>query len=342
MARALRVTSPLILTSSTRSVAVRNGERPRRDYELLASHVGGRIQYPGGGARTVRRIERSVRLDVSQAIRARRSRASVYVSFSERVGIPLATLAPASPHLLIAHLLTSKQKLWAQRLSGYLGRIDRTLVFSRAQERHLREHVGLSADQVEFVSDKVDSRFFTPGEMGRTGDYVLSVGREQRDYQTLLEALRPSGIPCVIVPGSMWSHRDLPPLELSDRIEIREGLSYVALRELYRHARLVVVPVLPEVDYAAGVNGILEGMSCGKPVVASDTPGLQSYVRDGVDGRNVKPGDPVMLRAVIEELWDEATQRDQLGRAARETVERERTIEQFATRVATQMAMVTG
>ena len=49
-----------------------------------------------------------LRLGVSQAVRARRARASVYVSLSERVGIPLTLLLPAAPHVMIAHLLTTE------------------------------------------------------------------------------------------------------------------------------------------------------------------------------------------------------------------------------------------
>ena len=145
-------------------------------------------------------------------------------------------------------------------------------------------------------------------------------------------------IPCVIVPGSSWSHRSLEPLEAPEHVQIRQALSYAELRDLYRGARLVVVPVNGGTDYAAGVNGILEGMACGRPVVASNTPGLAGYVRDGHDGRRVAPGDPNTLRAVIQELWEDSAQAERLGTAGRDTVERERTIEHFADRVAESVA----
>ena len=44
-------------------------------------------------------------------------------------------------------------------------------------------------------------------------------------------------------------------------VRFRQGLSYVELRELYRNARVVVVPVRAGTDYAAGVNGVLEAMA---------------------------------------------------------------------------------
>lgn len=332
----------LILTSNRPSAVPVRGEsrprtdldRPRTDFEVLAQEIGGRIAYPAGGARAARALESRLRLDVSQAIRARRARASAYVSFSERVGIPLTLLGPRAPHLLIAHLLTSRQKRIVARTTRFLERTDMTLVFSRAQERYLREDVGLDDTKARFIWDKVDHRFFTPGPPGTTGNYVLSVGREQRDYQTLIDAVRPLRMPCIIVAGSAWSHRSLVPLSLPDHVELREGLSYPALRELYRDARLVVAPVLPAVDYAAGVNCVLEAMSCARPLVASETPGLDGYVLDGQNGRVVPAGDPRSLRAVLEELWDDRPQSDRLGTAGRACVERERTVDHFAARVA--------
>jgi glycosyltransferase involved in cell wall biosynthesis len=278
--------------------------------------------------------EKRLRLGVSQAVRAWRSRASVYVSLSERVGIPLSLLRPDAPHVMIAHLLTSREKRLAARRTEFLRRTDVTLVFSTEQERYLREDVGLDEQQAQFIWDKVDHRFFAPGAPVGAEGYVLSVGREQRDYDTLIEALRPLQVPSVIVPGSTWSHRGLASMSVPEHVQIREGLSYPELRRLYQGARVVVVPVHLDTRYAAGVNGILEGMACARPVVASDTPGLRGYVEDGVNGRQVAAGDPGALRAVIQELWEESDRAEALGQAGRETVIHGRTIDHFVERVA--------
>ena len=325
----------LILSSNRPSVGAAGDEnRPRTDFEVLAGKIGGRILYPGGGAHGVALLEDRLRVDFSQAVRARRARPSAYVSFSERVGMPLSLLRPQAPHLLIAHVLTSRQKRLVARTTRFLERTDKTLVFSRPQERYLREEVGLGESKARFIWDKVDHSFFTPGPANASGTYVLSVGREQRDYQTLVDAMRPLPIRCIIVAGSAWSHRALVPLSLPDHVELREGLSYPALRELYRGARVVVVPVLAGVDYAAGVNGVLEAMSCARPVIVSDTPGLDGYVRDGEDGRLVPAGDSESLGRVLQELWEDRSQAARLASAARTSVERGRTVDHFAARVA--------
>lgn len=326
----------LILSSSRRPKAKREPiEGPRTDFDALAGRLSGHLLYPEPElAPPVTRLESKLRISLGQAVRARRVDAAAYVSFSERVGMPLSLLRPQAPHVLIAHLLTSPQKRRAAAITRYLRRTDVTLVFARPQERYLRDEVGLDADRARFIWDKVDHRFFTASDPGCDGGYVLSVGREQRDYETLLEALRPLGLPAVIVAGSTWSHRSLSPMSLPDHVELREGLSYPALRDLYAGARLVVVPVFAGIDYAAGVNGVLEGMACARPVIASDTPGLSGYVRDGIDGRTVAAGEPEALSSVIDELWHDRAQAERLGRAARHTVESGRTVDHFVERVA--------
>ena len=100
-------------------------------------------------------------MDVSQAVHARRARPSAYISLSERVGVPLSLLCPGVPHLLVAHMLTSRQKRRMERVTGFLRRAAVTFVFSKPQERFLREVLGLEPDRARFVWDKVDHRFYT-------------------------------------------------------------------------------------------------------------------------------------------------------------------------------------
>jgi glycosyltransferase involved in cell wall biosynthesis len=326
---------PLILLSAHAGLDhPGQAERPQTDFDALAARVDGRISSPGSGAAPVAAAEKRLRLGVSQAVRAWRSRASVYVSLSERVGIPLSLLRPHAPHVMVAHLLTSREKRLAARRTEFLRRTDVTLVFSAEQERYLREDVGLNEQQAQFIWDKVDHRFFAPGAPAGGDGYVLSVGREQRDYATLIDALRPLKLPSVIVPGSTWSHRSLGALSVPEHVQIREGLSYPELRRLYQGARVVVVPVHPGTGYAAGVNGILEGMACARPVIATATPGLEGYVEDGVNGRRVAAGDPVALRSITQELWEERDRAEALGQAGRATVVGGRTIDHFVDHVA--------
>jgi glycosyltransferase involved in cell wall biosynthesis len=61
------------------------------------------------------------------------------------------------------------------------------------------------------------------------------------------------------------------------------------LRGAYASAKAVIVP-LNDVEYAAGVTGLVEAFAMGKPVIVSDSRGLSDYLRHG-PGAVVPPGD---------------------------------------------------
>ncbi len=338
-----RPTLPLVLTS-TRPAAVRDEEkeaRPRVDFEEIARVLGARLCHPPvrtGGL--VARIEEKTASDLRQALSARRAPASVYLSLSEKVGLPLALMGArrGTPHLLLAHNLTSERKRALQKRTGYLHRFDRVLVLCRTQEEYLRGEAGLPDEKIRFVYDKVDHRFFAPaGERTESGNYVLSVGRERRDYQTLIAAVESLNVPTTIVGSSPWSRAaadgqqqdDVPP-----NVSLRRGLTFVALRDLYERAAVVVVPLLPGTDYAAGVNAVLEAMAMRKPLIVSDTPGIRDYLTQDENARVVPPGDPAALARAITDLLEDQAGAEMLARNARRVIDEGRNLDGYVAAVA--------
>lgn len=79
--------------------------------------------------------------------------------------------------------------------------------------------------------------------------------------------------------------------------------------------------------YGEGLPRILlEAAACGRPVIASDVPGCRDFVKDGVNGLLVPPGDVNNLATSIRNLLDEE-QRVKMGQAGREIVENHYTLE---------------
>ena len=60
------------------------------------------------------------------------------------------------------------------------------------------------------------------------------------------------------------------------------------LRQLYAETDVVVVPLVEETDFQAGITTILEAMAMGKPSCARCTCGQDDTVVDGVDGIHVR------------------------------------------------------
>ncbi len=308
------------------------GEGPRVDVVELACALRARLSFPASGG-AVERLERRVAgFGLRHVVRERVRGAGLFVSLSEEVGLPLALLDRGrTPHVLVAHNLTTPRRRALEARLGWLDHLDAIVVLARSQERYLVEEVGLPAQRVHLVHDKVDHRFFRPGAGRAPGPpRLLSVGREQRDYETLLAAVAPLALPTTIVHSSLWAQG---PGELPGRapshVTVRSGLSHRELRGLYDAADVVVVPLRAGVEYAAGVNAVLVAMAMGKPVIVSRTPGIADHVRDGVDGLLVPPGEPEALRAAIGALVGEPARAAALARAARSLVETERNLDRY-------------
>ena len=78
-------------------------------------------------------------------------------------------------------------------------------------------------------------------------------------------------------------------------------------------------------------NAVLEGMSCGLPVICSDVGGMSDLARPGVNGWLVRRG-PVFvekLAEAIDEWADGEARRQEYGRASRRIVEHEFSIEEM-------------
>jgi glycosyltransferase involved in cell wall biosynthesis len=212
------------------------------------------------------------------------------------------------------------------------------ITWSSVQRRALIERIRFPSERVYLIRHYVDQVFYSPRPV--EADMICGVGAEMRDYATLLEALRPTGIRCHIatdhvrIPGRfhrLLTDRRVPigDIGAGPDTNISEGrMSLTDLRKLYARSRFVVVPLLPS-DTDNGVTVILEAMAMGKPVVCSRTRGQVDVIQEGLTGLYVPVGDAAAMRAAILSLWHEPLRAQQMGRNARAYVEKHHTLEMF-------------
>ncbi len=295
---------------------------------------------PGLRGRLVRRLP----LVVAQAVEVVRARSDVdvVISWSEAVAVPMALLMlllPRRPaHVGIFSWLSSPKKAWPLWLLK--DGIDRFVVHPPLQHRFAIERLGLSPEQAPGgLRWWVDTKFWRPTD--NTGAMICCVGREMRDYSTFIEAIRPLGIPCHIAAGAVTTKASNPWLRTDGR-DLPAGLSLGTkspdqLRELYRHSRFVVIPLLSS-DTDNGITTALEAFAMGRPVICTDTPSQVGVLEHGVNCLRVPPEDPLALRQAIERLWSDPVLCFQMGRAGRELVERRHNIQQWVDGVGTVVA----
>lgn len=328
------MSNPMILVGNRLDAARRFSDSsdpnqlPRLDYlefakrlegELFGYDIADSVWYE-----LVRMVEDKIKIDILEAVLAylRMKKHSIVLSTSEKMAIPLAALAQmgdrAIPHVVIGHKLSSGKKVPFFETWKLYKSFTHLICVSRSQVDYGIRELGIPERKIDFLYDKVDHDFFRPEGNG-LGNYILAVGIEKRDYETLLKAISGSHLDLRIVASSRWTHQNINHKRLGDA-KVYHNLPYTELKTLYAGARLVVVPLF-DADYAAGVNTLLEAMAMGKTTVVSQSTGIIDYIVDEDTGIFVPPEDSEAMRQAILETWYSPKTLQRIGRNARSFVE---------------------
>ncbi len=362
-----------VMVSLTRDAAIRLSKNgPRRDVLELAHAIGGHVVYQRASARRRGVRGRLFGPHVRQAwhTAALARRGDVVFADGEHNGLP--TLLALAVHfrrgvrvVMLGHLVSPPWKRALFRVATRLGSPG-TLVLHSVEQRARITLAPGGRWQTALVPYQVDTHYWTGPETPPPGPPLfVAVGAENRDYATLVEAARGCDASFVIAAGSHWARSAATAAALPPNVAfVGEPLPYLALRDLYRRATAVVVP-LQDVPNQSGVTVILEAMSCGLPVVVTASRGQRECVAgplvraDGsIDeaatfsrgpqlfgesdanpmgrhtGLYVLPGDPVGLRRALGMLAADASLCRTLGAAGRAAAERTLGVDAFVSRLA--------
>jgi len=106
-------------------------------------------------------------------------------------------------------------------------------------------------------------------------------------------------------------------LELRHVVKFSSG-GRDTLPDLYN---LATVEVLPSTTMGEAFGLVLlEAMACGKPVIASNLPGVRTVCEDGVNGLLIKPGDEKDLAEKLARILTDENLAKQLGEAGLELI----------------------
>jgi glycosyltransferase involved in cell wall biosynthesis len=258
---------------------------------------------------------------------------------------PLATLLPLaarlrrrpkvlviSYHLSAAYARAGRARRRLQRAAA--GAADHIVSISEEGRRLIVEEMGVEPARVSTATLGVDERFWRPTPLPRDG-YVLTVGRDlARDYGTFAEAVSTLPLRAIVVA----KEENVRGVKLPPNVEVRLNVSPLEVRELYRGAACVVVPVRAELGQAgtenSGTIALLEAMASARPAVVTDRPFLADYLEPGRTALTVPAEDPAALRARIIELLDAPDAASDLAKAGRARIEAQHTTRRFAGRLA--------
>ncbi|MEE9268489.1 MAG: glycosyltransferase family 4 protein [Thermoplasmata archaeon] len=155
---------------------------------------------------------------------------------------------------------------------------------------------------------------------------VLFVGRlvPHKGTEYLLRAM--SGLPAHLLmvgtgprEGLLRKMATLPALE--GRVHFAGRVSSRELPQYYAACDLSILPSTSRLE-AFGIAA-LEAMASGKPVIVSDVPGVREVIEEGREGLRVDPIDARDIAVNVRTLLEDEGLRKQMGRRAREKVERD-------------------
>ncbi len=108
-------------------------------------------------------------------------------------------------------------------------------------------------------------------------------------------------------------------LGVSDITAFIDGVDDSKLVDFYNYCNVVVLPSTTKGE-AFGLV-LLEAMACGKPVIASNLPGVRSVFKNGLHGFLTKPNDIEDLTEKISLILKNKTKAEKMGKDARKFVE---------------------
>ena len=230
------------------------------------------------------------------------SRFDIVISMSFQLGLGLCFLQLLGLRKKVKHIIFDiassrlQSSFWRSIFVVLISTASRIICFTSSQENKLSKQI--SSKKISFISLGVNPEEFVSGI--NDGKYILSAGRQSRDYATLIEAVKKIGIKTIILAGydSITRRTGLERLSLPSNVEVHYEIQYEEYKKLLAGSRLVVIP-LRNVPYACGQVSLLEAFAARKPVIVTKTSSMVDYVEDGKTGLFVSPNDPKDLELAI-------------------------------------------
>jgi glycosyltransferase involved in cell wall biosynthesis len=211
---------------------------------------------------------------------------------------------------------------WLQKMRLRLAArsVQRFAVWASHEVEDYASAFGLPRDLLEYVPFHTTLHDYT-FEVRDSG-YVFAGGNYDRDYRTLVEAVRSLAVPVQVATTRgdvLLSGVDLPA-----HVRVA-GTTEAGFRQALAAARIVVVPMEKGHLHSGGQQTCLNAMLLGKPTIAVGRKWAIDFIDDGVNGLIVDYEDMAGLRRALEQLLHDPAAAARLAARGREVALRHTT-----------------
>jgi glycosyltransferase involved in cell wall biosynthesis len=209
---------------------------------------------------------------------------------------------------------------------------------------YLIKSLDYPAKQITVLHNAVDTLRFSPPsqdelkvlrkKLGIGGEFVVLIPRRLVPKNGVDYAVRAAerlykihgikDIKILIAGGGIQEKElrfEIKKLGLTKNCILLGEVSHNIIHEFFKVADVVLIPSVTSIGIQEGSSlAALEGMSCAKPVVASDIGGLSEIIENNKTGLLVKERNVQQIADALALLWNDRKFASRLGKAAREKV----------------------
>lgn len=199
---------------------------------------------------------------------------------------------------------------------------DLVLVTSSEAADAVRRSYRLPDARVAVLPNFADTAMFAPAAPVQTG-LVTMVGRLSPEKNVISAVEAVSRVPGlrlrVVGDGPLRGEVAARYRALGADVELVGTVEQPRLAALLRESEIFLLPS----HYEGHSKALLEAMAAGVPAVVAPSPGIATFVRDGIDAHVASGTDAGSLAAALAAVHADPVLRHRLAAAARERVERE-------------------
>jgi len=222
---------------------------------------------------------------------------------------------------------------------GLIKNSSTLLLVNNSEVKSFYEQCGISSNKIKVVPSAINlcehekhllSRKEARKSLGLVESEVVTVGYigglyAGKNVKTLVKAFEESMKSCLGTKARLIIIGDGPmrPIleEYVRKHSIANSVSFLGfIPDAYRFLNAIDIFVLPSLNEGSPIV-LIEAMSCGKAIIASNITAIKEMVEDGKEALLFDPRNPEQLKNLILKLYNNPELREKLGENARKKAE---------------------